>query len=142
PFLLPEPGQRVVDACAGAGGKTLHLAALMAGKGELRAMDVEPAKLAILRQRAARAGAKVWTSPISDGVLRGMAGWADRVLVDAPCSGSGTLRRQADLKYRIAPASVAAIQEVQRAVLTHSAPLVRPGGRLVFATCSILTSEN
>lgn len=142
PFLLPEPGQRVVDACAGAGGKTLHLAALMAGKGELRAMDVEPAKLAILRQRAARAGAKVWTSPISEGVLRGMAGWADRVLVDAPCSGSGTLRRQADLKYRITPASVAAIQEVQRAVLAHSAPLVRPGGRLVYATCSILPAEN
>ncbi|MDB6136262.1 MAG: RsmB/NOP family class SAM-dependent methyltransferase [Verrucomicrobiales bacterium] len=142
PFLLPEPGQRVVDACAGAGGKTLHLAALMAGKGELRAMDVEPAKLATLRQRAARAGAKVWTSTVSDEVLRGMAGWADRVLVDAPCSGSGTLRRQADLKYRITSASVAGMQEGQRTVLTHCFPLVRPGGRLVYATCSVLPAEN
>lgn len=142
PFLLVEPGQKVVDACAGAGGKTLHLAALLAGKGELRAMDVEPGKLAILRQRAARAGAKVWTSPVSDKVLSGMDGWADRVLVDAPCSGSGTLRRQADLKYRITAETLAAVMATQREVLRTYSKLVRPGGRLVYATCSVLPSEN
>ncbi|MES2706062.1 MAG: RsmB/NOP family class I SAM-dependent RNA methyltransferase [Verrucomicrobiota bacterium] len=142
PFLQVEPGQKVIDTCAGAGGKTLHLAALLAGKGELRALDVEASKLAILRQRAARAGAKVWTSVISDEVLAGMAGWADRVLVDAPCSGSGTLRRQADLKYRITAESLAAVRRVQREVLEKYSKLVRPGGKLVYATCSVLPGEN
>lgn len=142
PFLLVEPGQKVIDACAGAGGKTLHLSALLAGKGELRAMDVQAGKLATLRLRAARAGAKIWTATVSEEVLSGMNGWADRVLVDAPCSGSGTIRRQADLKYRITAETLATVIAIQREVVRNNSRLVRPGGRLVYATCSVLPSEN
>ena len=142
PFCQVEPGMRVVDACAGAGGKTLHLAALLEGKGDLLAMDVQERKLESLKARAARATVKVRTALLSDEVLAKQAGQADRVLVDAPCSGSGTLRRQADLKYRISAESVAQIQQVQREVLERCAPVVKPGGKLIYATCSILPSEN
>jgi len=142
PFLQVEPGMRVVDACAGAGGKTLHLAALLEAKGDLLAMDIQDRKLETLRQRAARATVKVRTALISDASLAAMTGQADRVLVDAPCSGSGTLRRQADLKYRITAASLEEVRQVQREVLQRCAPMVRPGGKLVYATCSILPSEN
>lgn len=142
PFLQVEPGHKVIDTCAGAGGKTMHLAALMSGKGELRAMDIEEGKLATLRQRAARAGVKVWTSVASAKTLEGMTCWADRVLVDAPCSGSGTLRRQADLKYRITAQSLEQVRMVQRGVLEKYSRLVRPGGKMVYATCSVLPCEN
>ena len=142
PFCQVEPGMRVVDACAGAGGKTLHLAALLEGKGDLLAMDVQERKLESLKARAARATVKVRTALLSDEVLAKQAGQADRVLVDAPCSGSGTLRRQADLKYRISAESVAKIRQVQREVLERCAPVVKPGGKLIYATCSILPSEN
>ncbi len=142
PFCQVEPGMRVVDACAGAGGKTLHLAALMAGKGDLLALDVVPAKLESLKARAARATVKVRTALVSEETLEVMAGQADRVLVDAPCSGTGTLRRQADLKYRITAESVAAAVAAQRGVLERAASMVRPGGKLIYATCSILKQEN
>lgn len=142
PFCQVEPGMRVVDACAGAGGKTLHLAALMEGKGDLLAMEVEERKLELLKTRASRATVKVRTALLSDEVITKMAGQADRVLVDAPCSGSGTLRRQADLKYRITAASLAQVRQAQQDVLRRCAPMVRPGGKLVYATCSVLTSEN
>lgn len=142
PFCQVEPGMRVVDACAGAGGKTLHLAALMEGKGDLLAMDVRRQPLEILKVRAARATVKLRTALLSEETLTKLTGQADRVLVDAPCSGSGTLRRQADLKYRINGDSVAQMGTVQREVLGRCAPLVKPGGKLVYATCSILTSEN
>ena len=142
PFCQVEPGMRVVDACAGAGGKTLHLAALLEGNGDLLAMDVQERKLESLKARAARATVKVRTALLSDEVLAKQAGQADRVLVDAPCSGSGTLRRQADLKYRSSAESVAQIRQVQREVLERCAPLVKPGGKLIYTTCSILPSEN
>ena len=142
PFCQVEPGMRVVDACAGAGGKTLHLAALLEGNGDLLAMDVQERKLESLKARAARATVKVRTALLSDEVLAKQAGQADRVLVDAPCSGSGTLRRQADLKYQISAESVAQIRQVQREVLERCAPLVKPGGKLIYTTCSILPSEN
>ncbi|MDB6069325.1 MAG: hypothetical protein JWL81_496 [Verrucomicrobiales bacterium] len=142
PFCQVAPGMRVVDACAGAGGKTLHLAALMEGQGDLLAMDVQERKLETLKHRAARATVKVRTALIDDAVLTKNRALADRVLVDAPCSGSGTLRRQADLKYRIDEASVAENCRVQREVLERCAPLVRPGGKLIYATCSILPCEN
>lgn len=142
PFTGVQPGERVVDACAGNGGKTLHLAALMQGRGELLALDVQDGRLAVLRERAARAGVKVRTSVISPAVLVPLEASADCVLVDAPCSGSGTLRRQADLKYRITAASVAEKQALQRQLLAKFAALVRPGGRLVYATCSIFPAEN
>jgi 16S rRNA (cytosine967-C5)-methyltransferase len=142
PFCQVEPGMRVVDACAGAGGKTLHLAALMEGKGDLLAMDVVERKLETLKNRAARATVKIRTALNDKGSRAAMAGQADRVLVDAPCSGSGTLRRQADLKYRITAESVAAVVAVQRTVLSEAAAMVKPGGKLVYATCSILPVEN
>ncbi len=142
PFVQVEPGMRVVDLCAGAGGKTLHLAALLEGKGDLLAMDRHEAKLETLRGRAARATVKVRTAAVSEASLAAMAGQADRVLVDAPCSGSGTLRRQADLKYRITAATLAGVQAVQREVLQKGAALVKRGGKLVYATCSVLPSEN
>lgn len=142
PFLKVEAGQCVIDTCAGAGGKTLHLAALMSGQGRLQAMDVSEAKLDTLRQRAAHAGVKVRTAVISGKALANAAGSADRVLIDAPCSGSGTLRRQADLKYRITAATLAEVRGIQREVLEKYSTLVRPGGLLVYATCSILPSEN
>lgn len=142
PFLQPEPGQTIIDTCAGAGGKTLHLAALTSGQGRLHATDVAEAKLTTLRTRAARAGVKVQTSLISPQLLTKLAGSADRVLIDAPCSGTGTLRRQADLKYRITAATLTEIRRIQRQVLAQYSQLVRPGGLLVYATCSILPSEN
>lgn len=142
PFLQAEPGHRVVDACAGAGGKTLHLAALMNGKGELRALDVDGRKLAALKSRAAAAGVKVWTAQASPDVAAPLSGWADRVLIDAPCSGSGTLRRQPDLKYRITAESIDQTRALQRELLREYSPLVRPGGKLVYATCSVFPGEN
>ncbi len=142
PFCQVEPGMRVVDACAGAGGKTLHLASLLEGKGDLLAMDVQERKLESLRVRASRATVKVRTAVVSDELLESMQGQADRVLVDAPCSGSGTLRRQADLKYRITAESVAAVRAVQREVLECYAAMVKPDGKLIYATCSVLPSEN
>ncbi len=142
PFLQAEPGQVVVDACAGAGGKTLHLAAIMSGRGELHALDVHGEKLDVLNGRANRAGVSVQTSVISPDILSSLESRADRVLVDAPCSGSGTLRRQPDLKYRVNAESLARTIVLQRELLTRFARLVRPGGKLVYATCSVLPSEN
>ena len=142
PFLQVEPGQVVVDACAGAGGKTLHLAALMSGSGELHALDVHGEKLDVLNGRANRAGVSVHATVISPDILTRLDSRADRVLVDAPCSGSGTLRRQPDLKYRITAESLAGTIVLQRELLTRFARLVRPGGKLVYATCSVLPSEN
>ena len=130
-----RPGMRVVDACAGAGGKTLALAAAMEDRGEIIALDVDRAKLDELRRRAARAGATiVRTSRPSAG--------ADLVLVDAPCSGSGTWRRIPDGPWHLAPDDVARHAERQREILSRYASLVRPGGRLVYATCSIFAEEN
>ena len=142
PFLQVEPGQMVVDACAGAGGKTLHLAALMSGRGELHALDVHPEKLEVLNSRAARAGVSVQTAVVSPAILEKLDSRADRVLVDAPCSGTGTLRRQPDLKYRITSGLLMETMALQHELLAQFACLVRPGGKLVYATCSILPSEN
>jgi 16S rRNA (cytosine967-C5)-methyltransferase len=142
PFLQAEPGQRVVDACAGAGGKTLHLGALMEGRGQLFALDVEEAKLVRLKSRARRAGLTVRASVITPEILAKLHSSADRVLIDAPCSGSGTLRRQPDLKFRITAGAVKRIQAVQRDLLMKFSALVRPGGRMVYATCSLFPGEN
>ena len=142
PFCQVEPGMRVVDLCAGAGGKTLHLAALLEGQGDLLAMEVQERKLETLKARAARAMIRVRTALISDELIAKNKSLADRVLVDAPCSGSGTLRRQADLKYRITAASAAQVRDTQREVLERGASLVKPSGKLVYATCSIFPSEN
>lgn len=142
-FCQVKPGDLIVDACAGHGGKSLHLAALQGGQGELWALDIQEARLKVLRERAARAGVKrLRTAVIEARILESLRGRADCVLVDAPCSGSGTLRRQADLKYRITAESVAEKAALQRELLARFAPLVKPGGALVYATCSIFPEEN
>ena len=143
PLLDVEPGMRVIDACAGAGGKALHLAALMQGKGEIVAMDISTAKLSELRRRATRAGTRIIrTETWREDTLKRYAGWADRVLIDAPCSGLGTLRRQPDLKWRLTAPSLEKTNRLQRRMLDHYPELLRSGGKFVYATCSVLPSEN
>ncbi|WP_052572672.1 RsmB/NOP family class I SAM-dependent RNA methyltransferase [Haloferula sp. BvORR071] len=143
PLLEVEPGMRVIDACAGAGGKTLHLAALMQGRGEIVGMDLSAAKLSELRRRASRAGTRIIrTDSWRADTLKRYAGWADRVLIDAPCSGLGTLRRQPDLKWRLNEATIEKTRRVQRKLLDHYTELLKPGGKFVYATCSVLPSEN
>ena len=143
PLLHAEPGMRVIDACAGAGGKTLHLAVLMANRGEIHAFDPVEAKLTELRHRVARGRiSNVRTEVLRDDTFARHAGWADRLLLDVPCSGLGTLRRQPDLKWRLNAGRLDEVRETQWKILREAAPMLKPGGRLVYATCSILPSEN
>ncbi|MDH4050716.1 MAG: RsmB/NOP family class I SAM-dependent RNA methyltransferase [Rubrivivax sp.] len=139
-------GEMVVDFCAGAGGKTLALGAAMRNTGRLYAFDVSGHRLAALKPRLARSGLSnvhpVQIAHERDDRIKRLAGKVDRVLVDAPCSGLGTLRRNPDLKWRQSPASVAEFQARQRAILASAAQLLKPGGRLVYATCSLLAAEN
>lgn len=145
-LLEPKRGELVVDFCAGAGGKTLLLGALMKNTGRLYAYDVSDKRLAKLKPRLARSGlSNVHPARIEherDTKIKRLAGKADRVLVDAPCSGLGTLRRNPDLKWRQSEDSVAELTVKQAAILDAAAKMVRPGGRLVYATCSLLTAEN
>lgn len=144
PFLEAKPGMRVIDACAGAGGKTLHLGALMENRGSIIALDTEAWKLNELRRRAKRNGVHiVQTRPItSTKVIKRLAYSADRVLLDVPCSGLGVLRRNPDAKWKLSPESVQNVQNIQSTILEKYSRMLKPGGRLVYATCSILPSEN
>jgi len=139
-------GEMVVDFCAGAGGKTLALGASMRNTGRLYAFDTSGHRLAALKPRLARSGlSNVYPIQIAherDDRIKRLAGKIDRVLVDAPCSGLGTLRRNPDMKWRQSPQSVAELQAKQEAILASAARLLKPGGRLVYATCSLLDSEN
>jgi 16S rRNA (cytosine967-C5)-methyltransferase len=139
-------GEMVVDFCAGAGGKTLALGAAMRNTGRLYAFDVSGHRLDALKPRLARSGlSNVHPAQIAherDDRIKRLAGKIDRVLVDAPCSGLGTLRRNPDLKWRQNPQAVAELQAKQRAILDSAARLLKPGGRLVYATCSLLAAEN
>ena len=145
-LLEPKRGEMVVDFCAGAGGKTLLLGALMRNTGRLYAFDVSDKRLANLKPRLARSGlSNVHPARIEherDTKIKRLAGKVDRVLVDAPCSGLGTLRRNPDLKWRQDADAVAELAVKQASILDAAAKLVRPGGRLVYATCSLLTAEN
>ncbi len=145
-LLAPKRGEMVVDFCAGAGGKTLILGAMMRSTGRLYAFDVSDKRLAKLKPRAARAGLSnvhpACLSGENDTRVKRLAGKVDRVLVDAPCSGLGTLRRNPDLKWRQSVQSVAELSVKQAAILAAAARLLKPGGRLVYATCSILAEEN
>ena len=138
-------GETVVDFCAGAGGKTLALGAQMRNTGRLYAFDTSGHRLAALKPRLSRSGlANVHPAQIAherDDRVKRLAGKIDRVLVDAPCSGSGTLRRNPDLKWRQSADAVAALVPMQSAILAAAARLVKPGGRLVYATCSVLEAE-
>jgi len=144
-LVAPRRGEMIADYCAGAGGKTLAIGMLMRGTGRIYAMDISAKRLAALAPRAARAGiTNVHTLVLGedDARARRLAGKLDRVLVDAPCSGFGTLRRNPDLKWRHGPDAIAELAAKQRAILKAAARLVKPGGRLVYATCSILQEEN
>lgn len=145
-LVAPKRGEMVADFCAGAGGKTLLLGALMRSAGRLYAFDVAEKRLANLKPRLARSGLSnvhpVRIESENDIKVKRLAGKLDRVLVDAPCSGLGTLRRNPDLKWRQSPESVAELVAKQTAILTSAARLVKSGGRLVYATCSLLTEEN
>ena len=139
-------GEMVVDFCAGAGGKTLALGAAMRNTGRLYAYDTSGHRLDAMKPRLARSGLSnvhpVQLSHERDERIKRMAGKIDRVLIDAPCSGLGTLRRNPDLKWRQSPKAVQELQAKQRAILDSAARLLKPGGRLVYATCSLLRSEN
>ncbi len=145
-LLAPKRGDMVVDFCAGAGGKTLLLGALMNSKGRLYALDTSEKRLNNLKPRLKRSGlSNLHAQRISnenDLKVKRLAGKIDRVLVDAPCSGLGTLRRNPDLKWRQSPESVQELKQKQAAILAASANLLKPGGRLVYATCSFLLEEN
>ena len=143
PLLDPQAGERVIDACSGAGGKSLHLAALMGDDGRIFAMDVDEKKLSELERRAKRAGARcVKTKTITQTTPVDFAEVADRLLIDAPCSGLGTLKRQPDLKWRLKPAQLERVRGIQKELLATYTAMLKPGGTLVYATCSILPSEN
>ena len=143
-FLDVQPGMRVVDTCAGAGGKTLHMASLMENKGQLIAMDLYESKLKQLKLRAKRNGAFNIEYRIIDTtkVIKKLYEKADRVLIDAPCSGLGVLKRNPDSKWKLQPEFIDNIRRVQAEVLESYSRIVKPGGKLVYATCSILPSEN
>jgi 16S rRNA (cytosine967-C5)-methyltransferase len=145
-LVAPRRSDMVVDFCAGAGGKTLLLGALMRSQGRLYAFDVDERRLANLRQRLKRSRlSNVHPQRIAserDPKVKRLAGKIDRVLVDAPCTGFGTLRRNPDLKWRHAAGAVEELAAKQGAILAAAATLVRLGGRLVYATCSVLPEEN
>ncbi len=145
-LVQAKPGQKVIDFCAGAGGKTLAIAATMQNKGRLLAWDINARRLEQIRKRLTRAGvdnvqAHVLKSE-SDSYLKRHIGSADWVLVDAPCSGSGTWRRNPDLKWRFSPEDLQEVKALQQAILTQACRLVKPGGKLVYVTCSIFPDEN
>lgn len=145
PFLKPEPGMRVVDACAGGGGKTLHLAALMKDKGRIIAMDLEEWKLDELKKRARRAGASnnIETRLIdSSKVIKRLENSADRLLIDVPCSGLGVLRRNPDAKWKLSQTFIDEVKQTQQTILNDYSGMLKKGGLMVYSTCSILPDEN
>ena len=145
-LLAPRRGEMVADFCAGAGGKTLALGALMRGSGRLYAFDISEKRLAGLKPRLARSGLSnvhpQWIASENDARLKRLAGKLDRVLVDAPCSGLGTLRRNPDLKWRQDEATLSERRAKQDLILAAAARLVKPGGLMLYATCSLLDEEN
>lgn len=144
PFLEAEAGMRVIDACAGNGGKTLHLASIMNNKGKIIALDIASHKLEVLKKRMKRAGVfNIETRPIdSSKVIKRLYNTADRLLLDVPCSGTGVLKRNPDIKYHLSEERIANIIRTQEEILFKYSPMLKVGGEMVYATCSILPSEN
>ena len=142
--LQVEPGMRVIDACAGAGGKSLHLAALMGNKGKVISMDVEEWKLQQAKLRARRNGVSIFEPKIIEGskTIKRLKESADRLLLDVPCSGLGVLRRNPDTKWKLSLESLEKAQKTQQELLQAYPSMLKKGGQLVYATCSILPSEN
>ncbi|MDL5048168.1 methyltransferase domain-containing protein [Oscillatoria amoena NRMC-F 0135] len=142
-FLDAAPGMRIIDACAGAGGKSLHLSALTGNKGRIMALDTVEKRLDETRKRAARAGADNIEARLieSSKTIKRMEKSADRLLLDVPCSGLGVLRRNPDAKWKLSPEEIERVQAVQRDILTKYPAMLKPGGVMVYATCSILPTE-
>jgi len=142
--LQVEPGMRVIDACAGAGGKSLHLAALMGNKGKVISMDVEEWKLQQAKLRARRNGVSIFEPKVIEGskTIKRLKESADRLLLDVPCSGLGVLRRNPDTKWKLSPESIQKVQATQQEILQSYPSMLKKGGQLVYATCSVLRSEN
>jgi 16S rRNA (cytosine967-C5)-methyltransferase len=142
-FLDVKAGMRVIDACAGAGGKTLHLAALMQNKGRILALDVKESKLKELVKRAARADARIIETRKIDTskVIKRLKDSADRLLLDVPCSGLGVLRRNPDSKWKLNEAEIERVKTIQRELLTQYSTMAKVNGKMVYAVCSILPSE-
>ena len=143
-LLNPRPGERIIDLCAAPGGKSTHLAELMEDKGEIISIDDHPHKVKLIASNAERLGLDCIKPQLGDAreftLYEGNL--VDAVLLDAPCSGTGVLRRKPDARYRRREADIAALSRTQQALLDHAATLVRPGGRLVYSTCSLETEEN
>ncbi|MGZ3747347.1 MAG: RsmB/NOP family class I SAM-dependent RNA methyltransferase [Pseudobdellovibrionaceae bacterium] len=144
PLLNVQPGQRVIDACAGAGGKSLHMASLMKNKGRIISMDIKEWKLHELKLRARRAGVDIIETRLIDStkVIKRNKEQADRVLLDVPCSGLGVLRRNPDAKWRLNSEDIEELQKEQYQILTTYSQMTKKGGQMVYSTCSILPSEN
>jgi 16S rRNA (cytosine967-C5)-methyltransferase len=142
--LAVEPGMRVIDACAGAGGKSLHIAALMQNKGKVLSMDIEEWKLQQTKLRARRDGVSIIERKVIEGskTIKRMKETADRLLLDVPCSGLGVLRRNPDTKWKLSEESIEKVRKTQQEILQSYPSMVKPGGQMVYATCSILPSEN
>lgn len=142
-YMDVKPGMRVVDACAGAGGKSLHIAAIMKNKGKLLALDNKEWKLKELNKRAARAGAGVIETRFIDSskVIKRLEKSADRLLLDVPCSGTGVLRRNPDIKWKFQPEELERLKKIQAEILDEYSQMTKTGGRLIYVTCSVLPSE-
>ena len=143
PFLRLEQGMTVIDTCAGAGGKSLHIAAMMKNKGKIISMDVEERKLVELKKRANRAGASIIeTRLINATTINKLKNTADRLLLDVPCSGFGVIRRNPDAKWKLNLDFIEQIKKTQQEIICNYSQMLKPGGIMVYATCSILPSEN
>ena len=143
-FVNPKTTDTIIDACAGAGGKSLHLAAIMKNKGKIISMDIESFKLEELKKRAKRAGAfNIETRLIEDSkTIKRLEGKADKVLLDVPCSGLGVIKRNPDAKWKLSEETINRTKILQQKILNEYAAMVKPGGSLIYSTCSILPSEN
>jgi 16S rRNA (cytosine967-C5)-methyltransferase len=143
-LCAPQPGDRVLDLCAGAGGKTLHLAALMKNRGKITAVDLHPEKLRLLAVEASRLGVTIVETQPGNAtrIPEAFREAFDRVLFDAPCSGLGTLRRNPEIRWRITPDDLEKCAQTQRRLLRSAALCVKPGGRLVYTTCAVTPEEN
>lgn len=144
PYLDIKPGLSVIDACAGAGGKSLHIAALLKNTGSILSMDIEENKLVELTKRAKRNGVENLETMLitSEEIIQGLAGTADRLLLDVPCSGLGVLRRNPDSKWKLKHQFLETIRNVQWEILSKYCTMVKKGGKMVYATCSVLPSES
>lgn len=143
-FINPQGGERIIDACAGAGGKSLHLASLMGNKGKIISMDVHAWKLQELKLRSRRAGVSIIeTRHIeSNKILKRLKENAEILLLDVPCTGLGVLRRNPDSKWKLTPEKITELKKLQSEILRDYQKMVKPGGKMIYSTCSILPSEN